>query len=175
MRSGSTDELQFEEENLGLLAASSRLEHAQPCAEDRSQSDIGAFANDAASYHFQANGGLASRRFDTKEKEIALGMAHWLYRMRASRVDRLGVAAFAEPGWDLLLDLYISRAANRSLSVTAACIGSRASAATAIRYLGMLCEAGLLERRPDEHDSRRSFVRLTDRGWHRMTALLLDP
>lgn len=102
----------------------------------------------------------------------AVATARWLYAMRGRRTRSLGAKVFAEPGWDLLLDLFISRASGRTLSVTAACIGSRVSAGTALRYVSLLCEAGIVERSADESDHRRSFLRLTDRGYDRMIDLL---
>lgn len=109
----------------------------------------------------------------TSEEADAFRTARWLYAMRERRASVLGVSIFAEPAWDLLLDLYISRATGRRLSVTAACIGARTATATAIRYVGLLAEAGILDRTPDDRDSRRSFVALSDRGWIRMTRLLI--
>lgn len=104
----------------------------------------------------------------------ATATARWIYRLRGRRLPAFGASVFAEPGWDLLLDLYISHAEGRRLSITAACIGSRASTATAIRYVGLLCDAGILRRTADECDQRRSFVELTEHGWTIMTDLLLD-
>jgi DNA-binding IclR family transcriptional regulator len=77
-----------------------------------------------------------------------------------------------EPAWNILLDLFISGAANRTLSVSAVCIGARSPAATALRYLSLLQEAGLVERSPDTSDARRSHVRLTSKGWSKMLGFL---
>lgn len=100
---------------------------------------------------------------------LALSRARREYRLCAKRAALLGGMCF-DPAWNMMLDLMISEADGRRLSVSALCMGSRAPAATAIRYIGQMVDAGLVVRAPDLHDARRSFVDLTDDG----RALLLD-
>ncbi len=99
-------------------------------------------------------------------------MAKRLYEMRQLRHEVLGEALFSEPAWDILLDLFISDHEGRQLSVSAVCIGARSPSATALRYLAMLQDAGLVERTRDERDGRRSHVQLTAQGRRRMAMLL---
>jgi len=99
-------------------------------------------------------------------------IAKRLYDMRKVRDQLLGDTLFSEPAWDILLDLFISDHEARQLSVSAVCIGARAPSATALRYLTMLQDAGLVERTRDERDGRRSHVQLTILGRRRMAGLL---
>lgn len=99
-------------------------------------------------------------------------VAKRLYELRRVRDDLLGDALFSEPAWDILLDLFVSDSEARRLSVSAVCIGARAPSATALRYLALLQEAGLVERTRDELDGRRSHVCLTPSGRRRMATLL---
>ena len=99
-------------------------------------------------------------------------VAKRLYALRKVRDDLLGAALFSEPAWDILLDLFISDHEDRRLSVSAVCIGARAPSATALRYLSMLQDAGLVERTRDERDARRSHVQMTPLGRRRMANLL---
>lgn len=101
-----------------------------------------------------------------------LARARKEYEASQRRSSLLGPRMSAEPAWNILLDLFISGAANRTLSVSAVCIGARSPAATALRYLSLLQEAGLVERSQDTSDGRRSHVRLTTKGWSKMLALL---
>ncbi len=94
------------------------------------------------------------------------------YEMRRLRDDMLGAALFSEPAWDMLLDLYISYHEGRQLSVSAVCIGARAPSATALRYLAILQEAGLVLRTRDQSDGRRSHIQLSASGRQRMAELL---
>lgn len=93
-----------------------------------------------------------------------LALARALYEMRNFRSEVMPGDLFGEPGWDVLLDLYVSDAEGSRISVTALCIGSRMSITTGLRYIRQLEKAGMAVRTPDDHDGRRWFVRLTDVG-----------
>jgi len=56
--------------------------------------------------------------------------------------------------------------------VSAVCIGARAPSATALRYLAILQEAGLVLRTRDKNDGRRSHIQLSVVGRQRMSDLL---
>jgi len=71
---------------------------------------------------------------------------------------------FADPAWDILLDLTAARVENARVSVTSACIASGVPPTTALRWIGQLTEAGLLERVQDVADRRRAFIALSDSG-----------
>lgn len=79
---------------------------------------------------------------------------------------------FGEPGWDILLDLFIQQRVGRRISVTAACIGSGAATTTALRYLNLLIEDGLVQREGDPTDGRRSWLKLTPEAVETMTEYL---
>ena len=71
---------------------------------------------------------------------------------------------FADPAWDMLLDLTAARAENARVSVTSLCIASGVPPTTALRWIGQMTEAKLLERVEDEADRRRAFITLTERS-----------
>lgn len=71
---------------------------------------------------------------------------------------------FGEPAWDILLDVASAEAKGERLSVSSVCIGSCSPPTTALRWLGILEDRGLLRREYDVLDGRRSFVRLTRSG-----------
>ncbi|MDP9056588.1 MAG: winged helix DNA-binding protein [Pseudomonadota bacterium] len=71
---------------------------------------------------------------------------------------------FADPAWDMLLDLTAARAEHSRVSVTSLCIASGVPPTTALRWIGQLTEAGLLQRHEDETDRRRAFITLTDKA-----------
>lgn len=94
------------------------------------------------------------------------------YAASGQRLARLGGTLTSEPAWNMLLDLFVSGAQKRILSVSALTIGSRAAPATALRYLKLLVEADLVERQFDELDGRRVHVQLTSAGWRTVAGLL---
>ncbi|HEX8056231.1 MAG TPA: winged helix DNA-binding protein [Novosphingobium sp.] len=71
---------------------------------------------------------------------------------------------FADPAWDMLLDLAAARAEHKRVSVTSLCIASGVPPTTALRWIGQLTDAGLLQRVEDDTDRRRAFIALTDRA-----------
>ncbi|MCZ8018126.1 winged helix DNA-binding protein [Novosphingobium sp.] len=71
---------------------------------------------------------------------------------------------FADPAWDMLLDLTAARAEHTRVSVTSLCIASGVPPTTALRWIGQMTEAGLLMRVEDETDRRRAFITLTDKA-----------
>ena len=100
--------------------------------------------------------------------------ARLAYDIGARRRSALGQGLFSDPAWNILLDLFLSEDDGRDLSVTAVCIGSRSSAATALRYITLLVERKLIDRIADEHDGRRTYVRLTAKGRNAMVTLFND-
>jgi DNA-binding transcriptional ArsR family regulator len=87
-----------------------------------------------------------------------------IIRQRRLRADYFGPDLFADPAWDILLDLTAARAEHVRVSVTSLCIASGVPPTTALRWIGQMTAAGLLEREEDDSDRRRAFIRLSDRA-----------
>jgi hypothetical protein len=82
-------------------------------------------------------------------------------RARRLREQLLPAELFADPAWDMLLDLYASELEGCPVSITSACVASAVPATTALRWLVRIEELGLVERSDDKKDNRRTFVQLT--------------
>jgi hypothetical protein len=67
---------------------------------------------------------------------------------------------FADPGWDMILDLLQAEIAQLRVPVSSLCIAAAVPATTALRWLKNMVEQGLFLRRADPHDARRVFVEL---------------
>lgn len=67
---------------------------------------------------------------------------------------------FADPAWDMLLDLLQAEIAQLRVPVSSLCIAAAVPATTALRWLKTLVSQGLFVRRADPHDGRRVFVEL---------------
>lgn len=120
--------------------------------------------------------GTADRRCLGADERAAaaVSIARRIYALAARRERRFGPELFSNPAWLMLLDLFVSEAEGRRLSVTALCLGSRKPLATALRYVAVLCDAGLTTRSADAVDARRSFVSLTDKARRSLIDLLLE-
>ncbi|BBC72254.1 conserved hypothetical protein [Altererythrobacter sp. B11] len=87
-----------------------------------------------------------------------------ILRQRQLRARFFDGDLFADPAWDMLLDLTAARAEHVRVSVTSLCIASGVPPTTALRWIGQMTAGGLLQRVEDETDRRRAFIALTDRA-----------
>lgn len=71
-------------------------------------------------------------------------------------------ALFADPAWDMLLDLFAARLEHARVSVSSLCIAAAVPPTTALRWISTLSEAGLIEREADPLDKRRAFIALSE-------------
>ena len=81
---------------------------------------------------------------------------------------------FADPAWDMLLDLTAARVEHTRVSVTSLCIASGVPPTTALRWISQMTDAGLLERVEDDCDRRRAFIQLTDKAVDAMARYFAD-
>lgn len=65
---------------------------------------------------------------------------------------------FADPAWDMLLDLLQAEISQLRVPVSSLCIAASVPATTALRWLKTMTQQGLFVRRADPHDGRRVFV-----------------
>ncbi|MGB3753709.1 MAG: MarR family transcriptional regulator [Parerythrobacter sp.] len=77
---------------------------------------------------------------------------------------------FADPAWDILLDLTAARAENLRVSVSSLCIAAAVPPTTALRWVREMEAAGLLDRVADDTDKRRVFIALADGAANAMAA-----
>ncbi len=68
---------------------------------------------------------------------------------------------FADPAWDMLLDLLQAELAQHRVPVSSLCIAAAVPATTALRWIKSMTDSGLFLRRADPHDGRRVFVELS--------------
>jgi DNA-binding MarR family transcriptional regulator len=79
-------------------------------------------------------------------------------RLRARYFDE---ELFADPAWDMLLDLLQAEIAQHRVPVSSLCIAAAVPATTALRWIKTMTDSGLFNRRADPHDGRRIFVELS--------------
>lgn len=102
-----------------------------------------------------------------------LRIATALYTLRRRRdavVGRRGL--FGEPGWDILLDLYIADRRRTDVQVSSVCLDAGVPSTTILRWIARLEAENLIFRTADASDARRRYVRLTDEGRETMRQIL---
>ncbi len=87
-----------------------------------------------------------------------------IIRQRQLRTRFFEAELFADPAWDMLLDLTAARAEHVRVSITSLCIASGVPPTTALRWISQMTDAGLLQRAEDQADRRRAFLMLTDKA-----------
>lgn len=87
-----------------------------------------------------------------------------IIRQRQMRARFFADDLFADPAWDILLDLAAARVEGVRVSVTSLCIASGVPPTTALRWISEMVERGLLVRHDDDLDRRRAFIALSDKS-----------
>lgn len=83
-----------------------------------------------------------------------------MIRARRLRSNFLPADLFADPAWDMLLDLLQAEIVQHRVPVSSLCIAAAVPATTALRWIKSMTERGLLVRRDDPHDGRRVFIEM---------------
>ena len=91
---------------------------------------------------------------------VSLDAVRQVIRARRLRARYFDEELFADPAWDMLLDLLQAEIAQHRVPVSSLCIAAAVPATTALRWIKTMTDAGLFERRADPHDGRRVFVEL---------------
>jgi hypothetical protein len=95
-------------------------------------------------------------------RRIQAGQIRAIIRARRLRDQFFKGDLFADPAWDMLLDLMAARLEQRRVAVSSLCIAAAVPPTTALRWIKTLCEQGLFVRVADSQDGRRVFIELSD-------------
>jgi hypothetical protein len=92
---------------------------------------------------------------------VDAGQVRAIIRARRLRDQYFGGDLFADPAWDILLDLFAARLERRKVAVSSLCIAAAVPATTALRWIKTLTDLGLLVRAADPQDGRRVYIELS--------------
>jgi hypothetical protein len=98
--------------------------------------------------------------------EVPVEMVRAVIRARRLRARYFPEELFADPAWDMLLDLLQAEISKLRVPVSSLCIAAAVPATTALRWLKTMVQQGLFVRRADPHDGRRVFVELAPQTSH---------
>ena len=90
-----------------------------------------------------------------------LALVEYIVSARRQRERFFDTSLFADPAWDMLLDLYAAHLEQRRSTVSGLCATAGAPTTTALRYVKLLVDRGLIARTPSETDQRVTHVELT--------------
>lgn len=100
----------------------------------------------------------------TSDRSTLVAAAKEALISRRARHAFLDVSLFGEPGWDMLMALYVTEETEARNSITRLSDYSGAPPSTALRWIEHLGRSGLTRRVPHPTDARTAFVELTDEG-----------
>jgi len=162
-----------EGDRLTLLRLTEQVGEIAQRLERLGASDLGVFGEDKA-FHFESpkraysgpeTGDAADRLVRASRPPLPDSrLVRRIIRQRQIRSRFFDGELFADPAWDMLLDLTAARVEHTRVAVTSLCIASGVPPTTALRWIGQMSAAGLLERVEDETDRRRAFIALSDRA-----------
>ncbi|WP_449326787.1 winged helix DNA-binding protein [Sphingopyxis sp. 550A] len=89
-------------------------------------------------------------------------MVRNIIRDRRKREQRFSSHLLADPGWDMLLDLYAAHYEGQKVSISSLCIAACVPATTALRWIKTMEEDGHFVREHDPYDRRRVFIQISD-------------
>lgn len=93
-----------------------------------------------------------------------LAMAPLASAMQRARQAAFPEGYFADPSWEILLDLFQSKRENKKLIVSDLGLSADIAQTTVLRHLNRLVDDGFVSREDHPFDRRKSLVRLTDHG-----------
>ena len=97
-----------------------------------------------------------------------------LIRLRRQRDRFFSAALFADPAWDMILDLMAARMERGRVAVSSLCIAAAVPPTTALRWIRTLTDMGIFRRIDDPADGRRVFIELTDAAADKMYTYLCE-
>ncbi len=165
-----------EEDRLGLLHLSRQVEAIAHKLEGLSGAPDAAMTQAALRAHSggsQAIGfaeaevfeGENGQRFNSERPPLPKPRhVRQLIAARQARAKFFDGELFADPAWDMLLDLTAAHAEQARVSVTSLCIAAAVPATTALRWIKQLVDSGVFVRVADSSDRRRAFIALSEQS-----------
>lgn len=93
--------------------------------------------------------------------EVSAQRIMGVIRARRLRARFFPEELFADPAWDMMLNLFHAELTFRRVTVSSLSMAAAVPPTTAIRWIGTLVDKNLFVRRSDPHDGRRVYVELT--------------
>lgn len=105
---------------------------------------------------------------ESDSNEAAIAKLKRIVVGRTVRNRIFGQDLFADPAWDMMLDLAIAMAENRRISISSLCIAANVPTTTALRHIKAMKDDGYLIIVGDPEDGRRKHVMLSENAYEMM-------
>jgi hypothetical protein len=118
-----------------------------------------------------AEQGAASLDFSAEKLAT---IASSIYQSRRLRADYFKGSLLLDPAWDMLLDLFIQKVRGRRVSANALCLATNVPRTTALRWIVVLEDEGLLRRSRKDDDPSLELVEITPAAFQQMRCFIED-
>lgn len=98
---------------------------------------------------------------DEAVPEVSVANVRTVIRARQLRGRYFEAELFADPAWDMMLDLLEAELSHRRVAVSSLCVAAAVPATTALRWIKTMVEKGVFIRHSDPLDGRRIFIELS--------------
>jgi DNA-binding MarR family transcriptional regulator len=116
----------------------------------------------------------AARGGEAEEPEITAAEIRAILRVRRMRDEHFRSDIFADPAWDIMLDLMAARIEGKRVGVSSLCIAAAVPPTTALRWIKRLSDEQILVRTADPNDGRRVYIELADDAAKAVAAYLKE-
>ena len=163
--------LSFDAYSVALRRAMRYLAARRPAPDSAAMSDFGQQLSRLVAA-MEVNNGSAPAEGKGSEPEIAATLRR-IIGSRSLRSRHFPSDLFADPAWDILLDLTRAELEGQQVSVSSVCIAASVPMSTALRWVRQMTDSGLLRRWTDPRDRRRDLIALTPSSWANMKDYLM--
>jgi DNA-binding MarR family transcriptional regulator len=115
---------------------------------------------------------ILSGHTDDPSRTVSPRFIRSILRARRLRASYLDMKLFADPAWDMLLDLLAAKLEGTRVSVSSLSVAAAVPATTALRWISRLTSKGYILRVEDPADGRRFFLELSEETSRQLIAYL---
>jgi CheY-like chemotaxis protein len=105
-------------------------------------------------------------------REVLQKFVRSILKARQQRAEFMDASKFADPAWDIMLDLTSAALEGRSVPALSVSVAANVPMTTALRYVKRLVEDGVVKRWDDPGDKRRSLLALENHALESMIQYL---
>jgi DNA-binding MarR family transcriptional regulator len=117
---------------------------------------------------------VIERDISCQQQKLLLKQVRQAITARTRRFDYLRADLFADPAWDILLQLYCAELTQQQTTVSTLVERTNVPSTTALRWITMLECDQLIDRKIDLAETRRVVLALTSRGLEAMDGYFLE-
>lgn len=126
----------------------------------RLRDEVSRIAETLGRFSFDVEKGSEQHPIDSSEPKVSVEAIKAALDARRLRGSYFSSDLFADPAWDMMLELLLAELSDRRMTMTRLCAAATVPPTTALRWLNSLVQQGLFVRREHPLDGTSSFIEL---------------